>query len=96
MVLRPYLRALPGDQDLLTPSLDGQESAKLTPTTRRQDHTLSSSAGHARSSRAARRPLHPEPNVRDENERPSQEGRDRGIVKVIWVFCKSEYIISDT
>src|ERR1700722_19393846 len=32
-------RALPGDQDFLTPSLDGQESAKLTPTSRRQDHT---------------------------------------------------------
>jgi hypothetical protein len=37
-------RALPGDQDLLTPSLDGQESASLTPTSRRQDHTLSPSA----------------------------------------------------
>ena len=44
-------RALPGDQDLLTPSLDGQGSARLTPTLRRQDHTLSPSAGRASSPR---------------------------------------------
>src|SRR5580693_5950672 len=37
-------RALPGDQVLLTPSLDGQESARLTPTSRRQDHTTWPSA----------------------------------------------------
>src|ERR1700735_1556435 len=43
-VFNKLCRALPGDQDFLTPSLDGQESARLTPTSRRQDHTPSPSA----------------------------------------------------
>jgi hypothetical protein len=37
------LRALPGDQDLLTPS-SADNSTDLTPTSRRQDHTTSPSA----------------------------------------------------
>jgi hypothetical protein len=41
-----FLRALPGDQDLLTPS-SADNSTDLTPTSRRQDHTTSPSTSAA-------------------------------------------------
>src|SRR3984957_14994008 len=68
-------RALPGDQVLLTPSLDGQESARLTPTSRRQDHTTWPSASApfvkgASASTASR------PTYRDDREPPPWKERD--------------------
>jgi hypothetical protein len=69
------LRALPGDQALLTPSLDGQESARLTPTSRRQDHTTSPSA-LAPFVKGAIRVHRIPPRVRDDRDTPLEEGRN--------------------
>src|SRR5713226_2760347 len=46
-----FLRALPGDRALLSPS-PANKSANLTPASRRQDHTTSPSASWALSSAA--------------------------------------------
>jgi hypothetical protein len=55
-----FLRALPGDRALLSPSL-ANESANLTPASRRQDHTTSPSAIGAVRQRRFLRPPHPAP-----------------------------------
>ena len=67
MVLR-LIRALPGDQALLSPSPRIIERS-LTPAQGRQDHTISPSASR-HSSLDAPRPSHPASNVRDDREAP--------------------------
>src|SRR5262245_46711609 len=67
MVLR-LIRALPGDQALLSPS-STDRSHDLTPAQGRQDHTISPSASCC-SSHNTPRPSHPAPNVRDDREAP--------------------------
>jgi hypothetical protein len=80
------LRALPGDQAFLTPSLDGQESAKLTPTSRRQDHTTSPSVLAPFVNGAIH--VHRIPfRVRDDREPPLWKERDDGSI-----FQKSEFV----
>jgi hypothetical protein len=78
-----FLRALPGDQDLLTPSL-ADNSTDLTPTSRRQDHTTSPSASSAFVKGAICVHRIP-PRVRDDREPPLCVGRDGVCIKVIWV-----------
>ena len=76
-----FLRALPGDRALLSPSL-ANESANLTPASRRQDHTTSPSAPapfvHSASASTASRS-----NVRDDRETPLCVGQDGCIIEVI-------------
>jgi hypothetical protein len=67
MVLR-LIRALPGDQALLSP-LPRVISQGVTPALGRQNHTISPSASR-HSSRDAPRPSHPASNVRDDREAP--------------------------
>src|SRR5471030_862905 len=62
-VLSPVIRAC------LTPS-PADNSAGLTPTSRRQDHTTWHVREQAHSSKRLSRPLHPAPNVRDDRETP--------------------------
>jgi hypothetical protein len=65
-----FLRALPGDRALLSPSsLRSLLPTNLTPASGRQDHTTSPSA-LARSSCAPLHPPHPAPYVRDDREPP--------------------------
>ena len=69
-----FLRALPGDQALLSPSLVRcLLLTNLTPASGRQDHTTSPSASCAVRLRALLRPPHPAPNVRDDRETPLLE-----------------------
>src|SRR5258707_9784067 len=76
------LRALPGDQALLSPS-PALLLADLTPTLGRQNHTTSpyASASFVRLAIACLtppRPPHPVPNVRDDRETPlCGPGRER-------------------
>src|SRR5262245_3637479 len=73
MVLR-LIRALPGDQALLSPSpID--RSVDLTPAQGRQDHTISPSAS-CRSSDNTPRPSHPAAYVRDDRDTPLMWQRD--------------------
>jgi len=77
-----FLRALPGDRALLSPS-PADHPANLTPASRRQNHTTSPSARLRCSSyRAHPRPPHPAPNVRDDRETPLLQGRDARIMDV--------------
>ena len=67
------LRALPGGAGLLSPS-PADNSANLTPASRRQDHTtwpyaLAFSSG-VKSRLTPKRPSHPASNVRDDREAP--------------------------
>src|ERR1700761_9029703 len=71
-----FLRALPGDQAFLTPSLCGSTPRSLTPTMRRQDHTTSPYVStalvlHAATSIASR------PACRDDREPPLNGTRRR-------------------
>ena len=82
-----FLRALPGDRALLSPS-STDHSANLTPASGRQDHTTSpsASASFARAlsctdtvaSTASRT------NVRDDREAPLKWDGTRGILVLIW------------
>ena len=85
------LRALPGDRAFLSPSpLRSLLLTSLTPTSRRQNHTTSPSASRALVSSAIRvhRILS---RVRDDLEPPPLWDRTGRVIKVIWVFGKSEY-----
>src|SRR5258706_2176264 len=84
-----FLRALPGDRALLSPS-SALLLADLTPASRRQDHTTSPSASarfvkHA--ARVHRIPLH----VRDDRDTPLLGERDGVVVDVIWVNREGKY-----
>ena len=72
-------RTLPGDRAFLSPSL-ANESANLTPASRRQDHTTSPSASALFVKSAARVHRIP-PRVRDDREPPLGLGRDSGGYK---------------
>jgi hypothetical protein len=77
-----FLRALPGDRALLSPS-SADHSANLTPASRRQDHTTRRPR-QRRSSKAHARPPHPVPNVRDDRETPLMWDGMAGIMELIW------------
>ena len=80
MVLR-LIRALPGDQALLSP-LPRVISRNVTPALGRQNHTISPSAS-CRSSHDTPRPSHPASNVRDDREAPLMWVRDARMIVVI-------------
>src|SRR5258705_13927500 len=89
------LRALPGDQALLSPS-PALLLADLTPTLGRQNHTTSpyASASFVRPAIARLtppRPPHPMPNVRDDREAPLLWARDTLDMHLIWVRREAEY-----
>ena len=66
-----FLRALPGDRALLSPSsLRSLLLKNLTPASGRQDHTTSPSASLRSRQQHRLRPPHPAPNVRDDREAP--------------------------
>ena len=72
-----FLRALPGDRALLSPSRVRCASivTRLTPALRRQDHTTSPSV--LRAVRLRRENVHRiPPHVRDDRDTPSLSGRD--------------------
>jgi hypothetical protein len=72
-------RALPGDRALLSPSPVEITSANLTPASRRQNHTTSSSA--SRAVRQQRIGVHRiSPRVRDDREPPLLVGRDGAVL----------------
>jgi hypothetical protein len=86
-----FLRALPGDRALLSPSL-ANESANLTPASRRQDHTTSPSAPapfvHSASASTASRS-----NVRDDRETPLMwDGMARDM-DLIWGKREGKYFL---
>jgi hypothetical protein len=73
-----FLRALPGDRALLSPSSAEISSANLTPASRRQDHTTSPSA--SRAVRPQHISVHRIPSrVRDDREPPLVGTRRRGL-----------------
>src|ERR1700730_6049366 len=84
-----FLRALPGDRAFLSPSL-ANESANLTPASRRQDHTTSPSASKTLSSQAPLASIASSPASVTIAIRPSS-GVDGGGYKVICDFGKTEY-----
>ncbi|MGD0847335.1 hypothetical protein [Bradyrhizobium sp.] len=78
-----FLRALPGDRALLSPSPAETYSTDLTPASRRQDHTTSPSTSApfvkgATVSTASRT------NVRDDRETPLKWDGMAEIMEVIW------------
>src|SRR5258707_14873713 len=73
-----FLRALPGDRALLPPSL-ANESANLTPASRRQDHTTSPSA-LAPFVKGAAASIASRTNVRDDRETPLSMGGTAGVI----------------
>jgi hypothetical protein len=75
------IRALPGDQALLSP-LPCVISQGVAPAQGRQDHTISPSAKR-HSSHDASRPSHPASNVRDDREAPLMWQRDARMVVLI-------------
>src|SRR5665811_1625047 len=74
MVLR-LIRTLPGDRAFLPPSPRETYPQDLTPASRRQDHTILPSAGHALVRSASRVHRIP-PRVRDDRDTPLVVGRD--------------------
>ena len=84
-----FLRALPGDRAFLSPSL-ANESANLTPASRRQDHTTSPSASKTLSSEAPPASIASSPASVTIAIRPSS-GVDGGGYKAICDFGKPEY-----
>ena len=85
-----FLRALPGDRALLSPSPAEMVSANLTPASRRQDHTTSPSASARFIKRAARVHRIP-PRVRDDRDTPLLRDETAGDIEVIWVKREEEY-----
>src|ERR1700733_1387710 len=79
-----FLRALPGDRALLSPSLANFESANLTPASRRQDHTTSPSASWRPRQKRRLRPSHPVPTSVTIAKRPSDRDGIRSILVLIW------------
>ena len=71
-----FLRTLPGDRALLSPSLRRLAPRNLTSASRRQDHTTSPSASGALVRSAIRVHRIP-PHVRDDRETPLVKGRDK-------------------
>jgi hypothetical protein len=84
-----FLRALPGDRALLSPSL-ANKSANLTPASRRQDHTTSPSASKTLSSQAPPASIASSPASVTIAIRPSS-GVDGCGYKLICDFGKTEY-----
>jgi hypothetical protein len=86
------LRALPGDRACLSPS-PADNSANLTPASRRQDHTTSPSASqHVR--QCATRVHRIPPRVCDDRETPLQRsGTAKGIL-LIWVRWQAIFLKS--
>ena len=83
------LRTLPGDRAFLSPSL-ADESANLTPASRRQDHTTSPSASGALvfcTIRVHRIP----PRVHDDRDTPLEWDETERIARVIRLFGKAEF-----
>src|SRR4029077_11205826 len=89
-----FLRALPGDRALLSPSSADMYSANLTPASRRQDHTTSPSASARFVKRAARVHRIPCPTSVTIAKRPSVWDGMARLLKLIWgkregkYFCK--------
>jgi hypothetical protein len=84
-------RTLPGDRAFLSPSpLRSLLLTSLTPASRRQDHTILPSARQAPSSLAPLASTASCPASVTISSRPSV-GQDGRVIKVIWVFGKSEY-----
>src|ERR1700722_4040291 len=83
------LRALPGDQVFLTPSLANE--------IRQLDANQEASGPHDlavrfNAVRQGRLHVHRIPfRVRDDREPPPSRERDGVYVQLLWVFCKSEY-----
>jgi hypothetical protein len=84
-----FLRTLPGDRAFLSPSL-ANESANLTPASRRQDHTTSPSASKTLSSQAPLASIASNPASVTIAIRPSSGVDGRGY-KAICGFGKPEY-----
>jgi hypothetical protein len=82
-------RALPGDQVFLTPS-SAECSTDLTPTSRRQDHTLSPSASTPFVNGASTSTASRSASVTIAS-RPFGRNGTAVDVQLIWVFWKSEY-----
>jgi hypothetical protein len=78
-----FLRALPGDRALLSPS-SADLSANLTPASRRQDHTTSPSASARPRQKRYLRPSHPVPTSVTIAKRPSDRDGIRRILVLIW------------
>jgi hypothetical protein len=93
MVLR-LIRALPGDQALLSPLLRNHLLRSVAPALGRQDHTTSPSASR-HSSDDTPRPSHPAPNTRDDREAPLLWVRDKRRKPLIWGQRKAEYFSSN-
>ena len=84
-----FLRALPGDRALLSPSSSAVSCAKL-------DASVEASEPHDLAVRIRRsrqqhhqRPPHPRPHVRDDRERPS-DGTGCGDYDLIWLKARSD------
>ena len=75
-----FLRALPGDRALLSPSpRNAKHCRELTPASGRQDHTTWPSAGLRIRLKRTPRPPHPALHVRDDRDTPLYPGRDGGV-----------------
>src|ERR1700749_751048 len=87
-----FLRALPGDRALLSPSpLRSLLLKNLTPASGRQNHTTSPSASHAVRQKRIRAPRIPRPASVTIASRPSC-GRETGeLVEMICPTTKAEY-----
>jgi hypothetical protein len=87
-----FLRALPGEPGLLSPSQAECESilADLTPASGRQDHTTSPSAGPRSRRKRLPRPAHPAPRFVTIASRPSCEAGRRRHVKMICPTAQGE------
>jgi hypothetical protein len=86
-----FLRALPGDQDLLTPS-SADNSTDLTPTSRRQDHTTSPSASQRLRQCATRVHRIPPPTSVTIAKRPSVWGGTAMEIQLIWVRWQAIFL----
>ena len=90
-----FLRALPGEPGLLSPSPAQCASiaADLISASGYQDHTTSPSAFRSLVSRYQKRPPHPAPNVRDDRDTPLFSGAGwREVLKMICPTAKAKYL----
>jgi hypothetical protein len=85
-----FLRTLPGDRALLSPS-PADNSANLMPASRHQDHTTSPSANSALSSVAPLASTASRPTFVTIAIRPSVRDRTAGVLMLIWGVRKPEY-----